>query len=38
MPILLFPEGYISAFFCFLSGGDHNLEIRIGSKASVGQT
>jgi hypothetical protein len=37
MPILLFPEGYISVFF-FLGGGvDHNLEIRIGSKGSVVQ-
>jgi hypothetical protein len=30
-PILLFPEGYLSAFW------DRNIEIRIGSKGSVGQ-
>jgi hypothetical protein len=30
-PILLFPEGYISAFW------DHNFEIRIASKNWLGQ-
>jgi hypothetical protein len=34
MPFLLFLEGYISAFFWV---GDHNFEIRIGSKGSVNQ-